>query len=546
MPWTPPIPLGTRRIGTGPGFSVGAFARRQGGALLMWAAAALAVVMAYIIAGRYFEFWPHLEDEVAYWWQAQAAAQGALTVPSPPEPDLFLIPFVIDRDGRRFGKYPPGWPVVLALGLRLGRAEWVNPLLAGLALLLLAQLGRRVANPTVAVVALGLALTSPFFWLQAGSLLSHMWAWVLTLTLSLALWDLLFRAPSPGLRWVLAGLAGAAWGLLLLTRPWTAVSVALPWLPWTLGALRRRPLLRRPLGLSALLALLAGGLFLTWQMALTGHPWQSPYTLWWPYDRLGFGPGHGPLPQGHSLRQAWINTRFTLRVAAGDLLGWLRASWLLLPLGLLAAWRRPRAWAVLGTFPALVLTHLAYWVGAWVLGPRYYFEGLHSWLLATAWGLVVAWRWLGRYGRRGSIMRAGLAALVLGLVTLNLRYYLPLRLRMMYGLYDMTPRRVALFFSPAARDLPPAWVRVEGVRRWNEYAVFVPLQDPWLTAPWVFVIDPGRDRAALAHLRTAFADRREIVYNPRQQPPTLRLVCGPSSCPEGLREAPAWYNDRDR
>ena len=51
---------------------------------------------------------PHLEDEIAYVWQAQALAGGAIKLPSPPEPKSFLVPFVVDYDGFRFGKYPPG------------------------------------------------------------------------------------------------------------------------------------------------------------------------------------------------------------------------------------------------------------------------------------------------------------------------------------------------------------------------------------------------------------------------------------------------------
>ncbi len=511
-----------RRAQSSPGPGVGAFARQVPTALAL-VLAGLAAVLAYRVAGHYFEFWPHLEDEVAYWWQAQAATRNQLTVPSPPEPERVLVPFVVDRASRRFGKYPPGWPVVLSLGMRAGRAAWVNPLLAGLAVFLLYRLGQRVADPAVGLLAAALALTSPFFWMHAGSLLAHMWAWVLTLACSLALLDVFWpRDAAPPWPWP-ATVAGLSLALLLLTRPWTALGVALPWLGPGLWALARGHGRRGALW-AGLLAAGGAGLVLVWQAALTGHPWQSPYTLWWPYDRPGFGPGHGPLPEGHSLHQAWVNTRFTLQVAAGDVLGWARVSWLGLPLGVWAARRRPRAWPVLLAFPALVGVYLAYWVGAWVLGPRYYFEGLHSWLLATAWGWVEAWRWArGRPRGRRVGVRLGLAAALALLVALDLRYYLPSRLSMMRGLYGMTPRRVAVFFTPEAQALTPAWVRVQGVRRWNDYAVYVPLQDPWLSSPWVFVIDPADDPQALATLRQTFRGRAEVLFDP-QQPHRLTVV----------------------
>ncbi len=509
------------RSTSGPGLSVGAFARLAfhptAGALLL---ALLTPLLAHGVARVYFEFWPHLEDEVAYWWQAQAAALGHLTVPSPPEPHLFLVPFVIDRDGVRFGKYPPGWPVALALGMRLGRAAWVNPALAGLAVWLLYRIGQRIASARVGLLAAALALTSPFFWLQAGSLLSHMLAWVAALAFNLGLVEVLWpRDRGPGPAWP-ATLAGLSLALLLFTRPWTALGVVLPWLLPALVGLRRGDA-RRPLLWVAAWGALAALALLAWQAALTGSPWQSPYTLWWPYDRPGFGPGHGPLPQGHSLSQAWVNTRFTLQVAAGDLLGWFRWSWLALPLGLWAARRAPRAWPALATFPALVAVYAAYWVGAWVMGPRYYFEGLHSWLLLTAWGLAAAWRALPARGWGKAARGLGLLVVAL-LVSFNLRYYLPLRLGMMRGLYGMTPRRVAVFFTPQAQALTPAWVRVQGVEHWSDYAVFVPLQDPLLRTPWVFVIDPG-PTPARTHLRAYFDIRTEVVYN-LQTPNELGVV----------------------
>ena len=74
------------------------------------------VVAAYLVTDRIYERMPHFEDEMAYVWQAQAIGSGNLMLPSPPNPKSFLTPFVIDYHGMRFGKYPPGWPAVLAAG----------------------------------------------------------------------------------------------------------------------------------------------------------------------------------------------------------------------------------------------------------------------------------------------------------------------------------------------------------------------------------------------------------------------------------------------
>src|SRR3972149_9941850 len=103
--------------------------------------AGLAALAAASVADRVFERIPHLEDEFAYSWQAHIIAQGRAYVPSPAEPDSFFVPFVIDHQGRRFGKYPPGWPAALSLGVRAHAAWAVNALLAGLSAWLVYRLG---------------------------------------------------------------------------------------------------------------------------------------------------------------------------------------------------------------------------------------------------------------------------------------------------------------------------------------------------------------------------------------------------------------------
>jgi 4-amino-4-deoxy-L-arabinose transferase-like glycosyltransferase len=123
----------------------------------------LAILVTYLVTDRIFEGIPHLEDEVAYVWQAEAIAGGKIAVPSPPQPKSFLVPFVVDYDGLRFGKYPPGWPLVLAIGVKLGLRFLVNPLLAGLGVWLTYLLGKRVFGEVVGLLAAGLTLTSPFF-----------------------------------------------------------------------------------------------------------------------------------------------------------------------------------------------------------------------------------------------------------------------------------------------------------------------------------------------------------------------------------------------
>ena len=135
-------------------------------ALTDWLALLLslaAIGAALAVAGGVFENLAHLEDEMAYVWQAQVIARGDLALQTPPCPRCFLVPFVVDYEGLRFGKYPLGWPALLAVGIRLGGRGLVNPLLAGLGVWLTYLLGRRLTDGKTALLGAGLLVSSPFF-----------------------------------------------------------------------------------------------------------------------------------------------------------------------------------------------------------------------------------------------------------------------------------------------------------------------------------------------------------------------------------------------
>jgi hypothetical protein len=483
--------------------------------LLLALAGCLAAV---VVSVRVFERVPHIEDEVAYLWQARLIADDArLTMSSPPRPGSFLIPFVVDYNGLRFGKYPLGWPVALAVGVRLG-AEWlVNPLLAGLGVWLTYRLGQRLFGVRTGWLAAGLTATSPFFLMNSGSLLSHPLGLFLSAAFVLAWLDTLEPARDRQ-RWLAAVTAGLTLGLLALTRPLTAAGVALPFVlhgayrflrgPW---ALRRRMLL------VALLAACLGALHFVWQYAVTGDPLLNPYTLWWSYDQVGFGPGYGHAEGGHNLEHAWVNTRDSLGNGVLDLFGWGVLSWLFLPFGLWAARRNRPALLVGSIFPILVLVYLAYWIGSSLFGPRYYYEGLYSLTLFSAAGIV----WLAGWERtpdparpvtpRQKIRPLVVTGLLTALVSFNLFFYTPLRVGGMYGLYGIRRSDLAPFQTEEALARTPALVFVHS-EQWMFYGGLTYLEDPALSTPFIFAWSntPSSDEKTAA----AFPDRHSYHYYP--------------------------------
>lgn len=498
-----------------------------------------AVFLAWGIARNVFENIPHLEDEIAYVWQAKLMAAGAATMPSPVEPKKFLIPFVVDYNGQRFGKYPLGWPALLAVGIKFGVRDWVNPLLAGLAVWLMYVLGKRLMNEIVGFLAALLMVTSPFFLVNVGSLLSHAWGLVLSLGFVVAWWGMgeggkgekEKRSAGEGVKWVAAVTAGAALGMLAVTRPFSAVGVAIPFGVHGLFLLVKGPgKVRARVLLVGLLAGLVSLLVPLWQGAATGDPFLNTYTLWWPYDKVGFGPGHGVIPTGHTLHQGWINTKYSLRVAASDVFGWPKISWLFLPFGLWASRRNGKMLVTGSVVVSLLVLYLAYWIGAWLFGPRYQFEGLYSLTLLSAAGIAWLAGWVkparrltsedtgvpAETGEKWQKVRAlGITALVAVLFAGNLIFYLPGRLHQMYGLYGISAARVAPFLTPEAQALTPAVVIVHG-DKWMDYGNFLDLEDPFLTSPFIFTF--GDSNSLKDSLLETFPERGIYHYYPDSEP----------------------------
>jgi len=485
----------------------------------------LAVLAGYLVHDRVFERLGHIEDEMAYVWQAQVIAGGHISVPSPPEPKSFLYPFVVDSNGQRFGKYPLGWPVVLAFGELLGIRFLVNPLLAGFGVWLTYRLGKRVFGEVVGLLAAGLTLTSPFFLMNSGSLLSHPFGLVLSTAFVLA-WLDAFCETGVTRRWLPTIVAGSTLGMLALTRPLTAVAVGLPFVLHGVYLLVRGDgsTRRRLVGLGVI-ALALGSIHFLWQYAVTGDPLLNPYTLWWPYDQIGFGPGTGRGLQGHTLYQAWVNTKFSLRVGRYDLFGWGSFSWIFLPFGLLAV-LRDRNWRGLlegSVFVSLVVVYLAYWIGSSLFGPRYFYEALYSLTTFSGAGIALLAGWPSRPGiafpnfsgwRRARPL--AVTAIVALLVSTNLLFYTPMRLGGMVGLYGVQRSHQAPFLSAEAQKYAPALIIVHTSKNWIEYGTLLELENPYLNTPFIFIV--SRSPVLDASVAAKFPDRAVYHYYPYNEP----------------------------
>lgn len=233
---------------------------------------------AYLLWVNYYilDHIPHVQDSVVYNFQAQLLSRGRIFAPAPPVPEAFTMEsFIIFKGGRWFGQYPFGHPLLLMFG-HLVRMPWVIPPLVGASVLMVLYLiSKELFSRKVAAVASLLALSSPFFQMNASNFMSHSSA---SFYLALAVL-LLIRACNGDAhrrRKLCAFLSGLSLGLLFNTRPLNAVpAIALS------GLVLVYFLFAGKIGIKGMLCFCLGGLlmlasYLYANYVLMGDPLASP------------------------------------------------------------------------------------------------------------------------------------------------------------------------------------------------------------------------------------------------------------------------------
>ncbi len=356
-----------------------------------------AFILSTAVAWGVYGSMPHSEDEHANVFQAKVLASGNLAVRAPgAQSNAFSIPFILDQNGWRFGKYPPGYSLLLAPAAWIDQWWLVNALAAAAIVLGVYLLGRDLFDANTGLLAAALGLLAPMFILLSGALISHFvtlalvtfFAWGFTRARRARRAD---QLPPPGF----AVLAGITIGLAFITRPWTAFAIGLPFVAQALIDLARRwrSVWRSYAIMLAVFAAIALSLPL-YNAALTGSPLVSTYELWWPMDRIGFGPGIGPSPSGHNLYLAIVNFRLDFSTFGQMLSGWpnvigVSLAWLPILAGLLLPPMTKREWALALPPVTLIGAYFLYWArGSSLYGPRYYAEAMPFLWLIAARGLI--------------------------------------------------------------------------------------------------------------------------------------------------------------
>ena len=234
---------------------------------------AAAVLLPLLVAWFVLDRFPNSGDEFSYLFQARTFAEFRLWQ----EPPILGSDLIPDRtwifENKWISHYPPGWPIVLSVGLLLGLPTWMmNPILGGGSVAAIIALCRRVGDRSATVIAAALYTLMPFYVMNAASYFSHVLSSLLILVLCLCLPPDGEIAPR---RDLIA--AGAIIGMLAMTRYFDVLPL-LPALAFWL-VMQRRAAWPRIIGLMAVGFIPFLGLLMIYQDLILGSPFRSTYFL---------------------------------------------------------------------------------------------------------------------------------------------------------------------------------------------------------------------------------------------------------------------------
>jgi len=355
--------------------------------LVVLLSALFVLIVTNLFSSVFFRHIPHVNDEIGYLFQAKVFSLGKLFVPSPCDPEAFAFAHIINN-GRWYSQYPPGFPLILLLGLMAGVPWLVNPLLGALAIGIFYLLGKEAYGETEGRLTAVLGALSIWFLLTSSTMLSHTSSMLFFSIFLLYLFRSL-RAPT-----VANGLAaGFGLGIAFLIRPYNVVAACLPLVLYfgIRAIMRPRVRIKNFLGFTAVLLAAVAALMLYNQLT-NDHPLRMGYVVRYGEEHsVGFGRS-GYTGISHTPDRGLFLIANNMAALNKYLFGWPLSSLLfLIPFVLPVNKDKKKATAdllVVSGIVSLTIGLFFYWGTYVLLGPRMFFEALPLFLLMAARGIL--------------------------------------------------------------------------------------------------------------------------------------------------------------
>lgn len=457
----------------------------------------------------------HVPDETQYLFQAEYLAAGKAAVKAPPVPEVFAMYMVPYREEYFFGIFPPAFPAVLAIGEKFGAVWFINPLLAGLCIVLTYLFFREIYSAKFALIAVFLLGFSPWFIFMAMSFMSHIFS--LAASLAAAVATLKFRKNN-SIKYLLG--SAAMVGVVGLIRPLDGLIVF--FLLATLIVLQAVRIKAKVLNLFIFTSVfvVTSALIFPYNKAVTGSFTLLPMDFY--YDNyfrkgvmsLGFGIDRGfdwgldAFP-GHSPFEAVLNASLNVFSVNTELFGWMTGSLIFVLIFVFSKSPAKRdLWAWLTIFTVISAYALYWYHGGPDFGARYWFLCIIPFVGLTVRGMEN----FSLQPKKAGNMDARIVLAVIILAAFTLVNYLPWRAFDKY--HNYLGIRADISQMKRNYDWRNALILIRGA------------ESPDYQAAWIHnPLDFETDAPIFAHDKTAELRKRLFEAYPER---TVWIINGPT------------------
>lgn len=340
---------------------------------------------ALLVSWRCFTLIPGYDDATAQYVQAKFIASGHLYGRTPIMPQFFPVSMMVN-DGKWYAQYQPLHVFMIGFGHFIGAPWIINPLSGSLTVFLIYLITRRIFGEATGRIAVLLSLFCTFMLIMSAEFMNHTTALLFT-TLMIYCYIETLESLKINLRncysWSFAtGLAG---GAVFLTRPLTAVGVALPFAIHGIILLRRNlHYYLKPYALMALGGLLCVGYDLWYNQELTGGMLMFPTGKYHGANNLS-AMGYS---EHFSLSYVFSKAEHEWARLNRQLFEWWLPSTFFLMLYCLLPVRSLYARLLLGVIISHTLVNLGNQFNSTVFGPRYLYEISSAVIILSAAGIA--------------------------------------------------------------------------------------------------------------------------------------------------------------
>lgn len=379
-------------------------------------------------------------DEFSCYFLAECIRNGKLWSIPHPLHQFFEVVHVGNKDGKWFSVYPPGWPLIYALALTLRIGDFINPILAVIAVIFFFKIIKQVFGFREAVFAVLIFSTTPFFLFTNAAYFSHTTCFLMVV---LFLYAYQKWREKKSVTW--AGLVALTTGFGLHTRYLTMFGMIVPFLLYELSRLiqKKEKPLRSYFAFGFIFAIMLFSSFYC-NYLITGNFFNAPNHYLHRWERLGF---HYDYTLFDGLNYIWARMWY--------LMDWSAPAILVFYLLSLFRKRNYNAQQKLYQFSFFYLVGVYIFYYSWgggQFGPRYYFEAFP--LLAGALSASVFEWW-----KKGADMRRKFIVGTI-LVSLSANAYLLMKHGFFYN--SVSRQRKDLYVLAEHAVKRPAIVFIKG------------------------------------------------------------------------------------